>query len=70
MPNHITSYPLEDEINMNERLKQHRNTSGVYMRSKRRTNAGVKPLCSKCYKTLQTAIKPLEPILTVRRHES
>lgn len=70
MPNHITSYPLEDEINMSERLQQHRNTGGVYMRSIRKTNAGVKPMCHKCYQSLQTAIKPLEPVLTVRRHES
>ena len=62
MPSHCqASYPMDDEIDMNERLKSHKATGGVYMRRRIKTNAGVKPMCPQCYKSLITAIKPLDP---------
>jgi len=48
-------------MDMNERLKNHKATGGVYMRRRIKTNAGVKPMCPQCYKSLMTVVKELEP---------
>jgi hypothetical protein len=62
MPSHCqASYPMDDEMDMNERLKNHKATGGVYMRRRIKTNGGIKPMCPQCYKSLMTVVKPLEP---------